>query len=580
MAPAAQIARTLLDGFDKHYRIFRVASVAAPELFRRQRWSELRAANRARIDLYDLRVQETVELLKRDPEARDESLWPSIKQAYIGLLYGHRQPELAETFFNSVATRVLHRTYHNNQNIFSRPAVATEHIEGEQPTYRCYYPVSTGLRRCLLQIVRDFGLDVPLAHPRRCTRNLLHALRSWEPARRKREPNFHIQVLSSLFYRSRGAYALGRVVNGARKALFAIALVHAPQGGLVVDALVKEKEDLANLLSVAHAYFLVDMEVPSSWIDFIHDALPEKPKAELYTAVGLEKQGKTLFFRDLHQHLKHSDDLFALAPGARGMVMLVFTLPSFPFVFKIIRDRFEPPKDTSRAHVMEKYRLVKMHERIGRLADTLEYADIALPRARFEPGLLEEMRRLIPGSIELTGASLTLRHAYVEQRLTPLDLYLREADALRREHGLREYGQALRELAACNIFPGDILPKNFGVSPYGRVLFYDYDEVCYLTECNFREMPSPRNEEDELRAETWYSVGPHDIFPEEFATFLFPTSEERARFRELHGELFTARFWLDAQSRVLEDIEPELYPYPPSIRFEPPALAPPLRAAG
>jgi isocitrate dehydrogenase kinase/phosphatase len=564
MDAALGVAREILAGFNKHYRIFREASVSARELFEKRRWAEIREVNRSRIDLYDTRAQETVEAVNRlFPTTADESLWPAIKQAYINLLYDHHQPELAETFFNTVAIKVLHRSYHNNRHIFSRPAVAAEHIEGTESTYRCYYPAKAGIRRTISQILSDFDFQVPWADQRRCMRNLVRAL--GKPV--KREPNFHVQVLSSLFYRNKGAYAIGRVVNGRQKTLFAISFRHDQRGELIIDSLIHEREHLANLFSVAHAYFMVDMEVPSSWIAFIHDALPEKPKAELYTAVGLQKQGKTLFFRDLHQHMKHSADLFAIAPGVKGMVMLVFTLPSFPFVFKVIRDSFAPPKDTSREHVIEKYRLVKMHERVGRLADTLEYSHVAFPLARFESALLEEMRRLIPSNIEIDGEYLIIKHLYIEQRMTPLDLYLRDAGETGLRQVIREFGQALRDLAAANIFPGDMLPKNFGVSSYGRVLFYDYDEVCYLTDCNFRPLHQSNDLDDELRSEPWYSVGPNDIFPEEFPRFLFSDAKARELFKELYGDLLSPGFWTEMQNKIRAGTEPDLYPYPEDLRF-------------
>lgn len=596
--PTRDIARTILSGFDKHYRIFRESSAAARELFEKKQWAELREINRSRIDMYDTRVLESVEKVSRQfPNIADDTLWPKIKKEYIALLYEHRQPELAETFFNSVAAKLLYRKYHNNQYIFTRPAVAAEHIEGAQPTYRCYYPMKTGLRKALDQIFSDFGLCLKLTQPRRCMRNLICSFRAQFPRERRQqgpqgsqqakaqpfklEPNFHIQVLSSLFYRHKAAYVVGRIINGSRRELFAIALRHDPshseftkndKGGLYIDAWVREREHLANLFSVAHAYFMVDMEVPSSWISFIHDALPEKPKAELYTAVGLQKQGKTLFFRDLNHHLKHSADTFVVAPGVRGMVMLVFTLPSFPFVFKVIRDSFEAPKDTSRELVMEKYRLVKMHDRVGRMADTLEYAHVAFPANRFDPDLLSEMRRLIPSNFEIDGEHLLIRHLYIEQRMKPLDIFLREADLSGDQklmrHGVREFGQALRDLAAANIFPGDLLPKNFGVSPYGRVLFYDYDEVCYLTECNFREMHDPRHFEDEMRAEPWYTVAPNDVFPEEFSKFLFAQDGARELFREMHGDLLKPRFWSQTQANIRAGKEDDLYPYPQELRLQ------------
>jgi len=583
MTPALDIAREILAGFNKHYRIFREASASAQQLFERQQWSEIREVNRTRIDMYDKRVEEAVEAITRRfpnlPNIRDEDFWSKIKQEYITLLYDHFQPELAETFFNTVAIKILNRPYYNNKTIFWRPAVAAEHIEGTQSTYHCYYLdygagydlKSTGIRNALFRIFADLNVKVSFAHPRRCLKNLIPAFREWiqkMPGSEKREPNFHIQMLSSLFFRNKGAYAIGRVIDGHQKYLFAISLRHDFEGGIRIDSFIHEREHLANLFSVAHAYFMVDMEVPSSWISFIHDALPEKPKAELYTAVGLQKQGKTLFFRDLHMHLKNSADQFAVAPGVRGMVMLVFTLPSFPFVFKVIRDSFVPPKDTSREQVKGKYRLVKLHDRVGRLADTLEYSNVVLPISRFDPALIEEMKNLIPSSIQFQNEQLIIKHLYIEQRMTPLDLYLADADDGRLKHGIREFGQALRDLAAANIFPGDLLPKNFGVSPYGRVLFYDYDEVCYLTDCHFRPLHQSSDLDDEMRAEPWYSVGPNDVFPEEFIKFLFRDFQARDLFRDMFSDLLSPRFWTEMQTKIREGKEPDLYPYPDFVRFK------------
>lgn len=571
MGPSLEIAKEILSGFNKHYRIFREANSMAPDLFAHQHWKILRKVNRTRIDMYDARVHETADrIFQFFPGVSFEAYWPQVKQAYINLLYDHFQPELAETFFNTVASRVLHRSYHNNSNIFSRPAVSAEHIEGTQPTYFCYYPSRTGIRRVLFQAFADFGLKTPVLRPRQCVTNVLDSFTNWSErllGNVRPEPNFQIQILSSLFYRNKAAYAIGRVINGIQKSLFAIAFRHSPEGGLLVDSFIHEREHLANLFSVAHAYFMVDMEVPSAWVSFIHEALPEKPKSELYTAVGLQKQGKTLFFRDLRLHMKHSADQFVIAPGVRGMVMLVFTLPSFPFVFKVIRDSFQPPKDTSREHVIEKYRMVKLHDRVGRLADTLEYSNVALPLSRFSTELLREMKELIPSNLETDGEYLIIRHLYIEQRMTPLDIYLHGADDARIAHGIQEFGQALRDLAAANIFPGDLLPKNFGVSPYGRVLFYDYDEVCYLTECNFRPLHDSSDLDDEIRAEPWFSVGPNDVFPEEFPRFLFSNPKARQLFSQQYSELLSPAFWVDMQNKIREGTEPETWPYPDKIRF-------------
>ena len=548
-----EIAATILDGFDKHYRLFRQIAAEAKERFERADWKSVREASRARIDFYDVRVREAaVNVLERFPNARsDDALWPQIKRAYIGLLYDHKQPECAETFYNSVACRVLERTYYKNENIFWRPAVSTEFIEGDKPTYRCYYPSVQGLRGALRAIVDDFGLRLPFEDLQRDLRYLLRALRLQIPRGYRRQPNFQVQVLSSPFFRNKGAYLVGRILNGNQEQPFAVSLRHtANPGALYLDALLLDTEHISSLFSLARAYFMVDMDVPSAWVSFLKQLMPGKPVSELYTAVGLQKQGKTLFYRSLQEHLKHSTDQFVVAPGARGMVMMVFTLPSYPYVFKLIRDSFEPPKQTSREEVRGKYLLVKHHDRVGRMADTLEYSDVAFPLARVEPKLLAQLRASCAQSLIESGDQLIIRHLYIERRMVPLDIWVREADDARLRRAIQEYGRAIRELAEANIFPGDLFLKNFGINRWGRVVFYDYDEIQYLTDLNFRGMPTPRDDSEETSGEAWFYVGPHDIFPSEFPTFLFTAGRQRELFRELHPELADAGWWRAQQEAI------------------------------
>jgi isocitrate dehydrogenase kinase/phosphatase len=287
--------------------------------------------------------------------------------------------------------------------------------------------------------------------------------------------------------------------------------------------------------------------------------------------LGLQKQGKTLFYRDFLQHLQHSSDAFRIAPGIRGLVMLVFELPSFPYVFKAIRDWYPPPKDTTRAQVKEKYLLVKHHDRVGRMADTLEYSGVAFPLARFSEALLEELRRCAPSLVEIEGDRIVIRHLYIERRMVPLNLFLHDAekagDDARVEHGIVEYGNAIRDLVAANIFPGDMLYKNFGVTRHGRVVFYDYDEIDYLTDCQFRDIPAPRNEEDEMASEPWYPVGRHDVFPEQFGRFLLGNQAIRRHFLAHHGELLTRAWWQSHKERILAGEVEDVFPYPQHIRF-------------
>ena len=567
------VARAILAGFDKHYRLFREAARQAKRHFEAADWSAMRNLARERIQMYDRRVHEAVETVRAAyPEAeRDESLWPAIKLAYIGLLHEHRQPECAETFYNSVACQVLHRRYYRNEFIFWRPAVATEHLEGDAPTYRCYYPRDKGLRGTLHAMIGDFGLANPFEDLRRDTRNVLRALRAHFPRPSRAYPSLQVQVLGSLFFRNKAAYVIGKIINGHREYPFAVPILQNERHELYLDALLLDPDQLQLLFSFARAYFLVDMEVPAAYVSFLRQLMPKKPRAEMYNAVGLQKQGKTLFYRDLHYHLKHSTDDFVVAPGIKGMVMLVFTLPSFPYVFKVIRDHFAPPKETDRQTVKDKYQLVKYHDRVGRMADTLEYSLVALPQERFAPELIEELRNQAASSIEFEGDQIVIKHMYIERRMVPLNLYLeeavREGDEARLRHALDEYGRAIKELAGANIFPGDMLLKNFGVTRHNRVVFYDYDEIAYMTDCNFRRIPPPASYEDEVAAEPYWSVGPNDVFPEQFERFLVANPHAREVFMQLHGDLTDPAFWTGKQARIRAGVQEDVFSYPESCRF-------------
>jgi isocitrate dehydrogenase kinase/phosphatase len=349
---------------------------------------------------------------------------------------------------------------------------------------------------------------------------------------------------------------------------FLLPVLHG-RGGLYVDAFIDDPDDVSVIFGFTRSYFLVDTDQPARLVDFLHSLVPTKSVAELYNSIGYNKHGKTELYRSFRRHLERSGDRFTVTPGIRGMVMAVFHLPSFPIVFKVIKDRFEPPKSVTHEEVRAKYRLVSQHDRVGRMADTHEFLDFRFPRERFEPALLEELRAVAGSSIEERGDEVTVRHCYTERRMIPLNLYLETASPAEAEHAVDEYGRAIKQLAAANIFPGDMLLKNFGVTRHSRVVFYDYDEISFLTDCRFRRIPEPRRPEDEFSGEAWYHVAPNDVFPEEFPRFLIGNPEVRALFHRLHGELFDAAFWRGLQERIREGAILTVYPYRLSKRFEP-----------
>lgn len=620
---AYDIAKAMIDGFDRHYRLFRSESARAKHRFEAADWLGQQRAQRERIEFYDLRVREASARLEREFKAGEQPMdvWQQVKLHYIGLLVNHHQPELAETFFNSVTTKILHRSYFQNDFIFVRPAVSTEYIENEEPaarpTYRAYYPTQSSMGECVVQMVRDFDLALPFEDLPRDAGYVLAAMQQrLGPA--KLRANFQLQVLSSLFFRNKGAYIVGKLINGFAEVPFALPILHKDAepgqgaesaaakwtslglpgvsgvartpGPLVIDAALFGEDDLLLLFSFARAYFMVDMGIPSAYVQFLRSLMPRMPRAEIYNALGLAKQGKTLFYRDFLHHLRHSTDQFRIAPGIKGMVMLVFDLPSFPYVFKVIKDYYPPQKDTTREQIKGKYLLVKQHDRVGRMADTQEYSEVAFPRMRFDDELIAELQKFAPSQLEISDrdgdgqVEVIIKHVYIERRMIPLNLYLQEAFEVgvaepgaqqQIERAVVEYGNAIKDLVAANIFPGDMLWKNFGITRQGKVVFYDYDEIEYITDCKFRKVPAPRHEEDELSGEVWYSVGPKDVFPETFEPFLLGNPAVRAVFMRHHADLLDAAFWQSHQARIRAGHVHDVFPYERSKRFANGGAAPP-----
>lgn len=567
---ARRIATTILDGFDRHYRIFLDITAAARDRFAAGDWQGQRQAASDRINLYTQRITEATERLKAEfdlQDAVDPELWREVKLRYIGLLYEHKQPELAETFYNSVFTWLFDRRYYNNDNIFVRPGLSTEFLDDSAPVYDSYYPRREGLTRSIRVLLRSLPCSLPFEDLNRDVRRLVRSIKQNSLPGLALRRHFHLQVLRAPFYRNKAAYIVGRAINGADVIPFVIPILNNGRGQIFVDTLLIDGDDIANLFSFARAYFMVETHTPAAIVRFLARMLPTKTKADLYTAIGLQKQGKTEFYRGFLHHLAHSTDKLEIAPGVKGMVMTVFTMPSYPYVFKVINDYFPPPKEVDRATVKRKYQIVKLHDRVGRMADTLEYSYAAFPIDRITQALLDELREKCGESLAFEGDKVIVRHLYIERRLEPLNLFFQEASPVNKENAIIGFGNSVKEMAAANIFPGDLLYKNFGVTRHGRVIFYDYDEIEFMSDMNFRRIPPPRTPEDEMAAEPWYSVAPNDVFPEEFSSFLLIDPDLRKAFMRHHRDLLDADFWKRIQADIAAGRQRDVFPYAESKRF-------------
>ena len=560
--PALAIARTILEGFDDYREHFRQITDGARERFEKAQWQQGQAASAARINLYEEKVSEVTARLRANfAEAvlLDIGAWPLVKSAYIGLIDLRFDDELSETWYNSIFCGLFSHDLISDGCMFihtTRPSLR----RARAAQTRIYTPVGR-ISAMLAQIFADYSFSEPYADLPADLRRIEAQLRENLPDWVCKDPDLKVELFSSVLYRNKGAYLVGRIYTRDEQWPLVIPLLHREGQGIQIDALITDEADVSIIFSFTRSYFMVDVPVPAEFIGFLKRILPGKHIAELYTSIGFYKHGKSEFYRALINHLATTDDQFIMAPGVRGMVMSVFTLPGFNTVFKIIKDRFSPSKNVNRATVIEKYRLVKSVDRVGRMADTQEFADFRFPLSQFEPECLAELLEVAAGTVEVEGDSVLIRHCWTERRMTPLNLYLENANEAQVREALEDYGLAIKQLAAANIFPGDMLLKNFGVTRHGRVVFYDYDEICYLTEANFRHIPAPRTPEDEMASEPWYSIGPLDVFPEEFPPFLFADAGQRKLFNELHGELYNADYWKGLQDAIRAGKVIDVFPY-------------------
>src|SRR5580698_1189777 len=498
----------------------------------------------ARIELYEQRVTRCVEVVAADlrPLLGNPAVWTDIRRAYETIVGRRPDSDFYRTFFNSV-TRDLFGTVGVNPEV-EFTATTVGRASGVVPirVYRVGGSMPTAVREVLTDLPFGAAIDDTDAAVHRVSAEIG---RYFQMGRQSGPPE-SIELIEPLFYRGMHAFVVGRLIGDSSITPLVISFDNSARG-VEVDAVMLSRADVGSLFGYSRSYFHVDLPVVSAAITLLRSFMPRKSIDELYTVLGRAKQGKTERYFSLQRHLDKSIDSFVHAPGERGLVMIVFTLPSHDLVFKVIRDRFGPPKTTTRAEVMERYQFVFRHDRAGRLVDAQEFKRLRLPRARFMPALAEELLGAAAESCRVEGEDLIIEHCYVERRLRPLNLFLREAEPAAAESAIIDYGAALRDLAASNVFPGDLLLKNFGVTSHGRVIFYDYDEIGLVSDCVFRDLPRARNDEEELSAEPWFHCGPRDIFPEQWLQFLSIPAALSEVFVRHHAELLTAAWWRQQQ---------------------------------
>ncbi|HAY41228.1 MAG TPA: bifunctional isocitrate dehydrogenase kinase/phosphatase [Gammaproteobacteria bacterium] len=563
-----KISSRILKGFEKHYTALQQNSFEAKEKFEKCQWDLLQEDSRLRLNFYENQVTNFCHDFRDffDVSSFDEMLWSNTKLTYTRIISTYKQPELAETFYNSVFCRLFDKRFYKNNFIFVKPSISTEFIDLNDPIVSSYCFDRDTIATTLRDIIESISFNVNFVDLDRDINRLEEQI--VKQLNLAKDDTVEFQIIKSPFYRRKGAYIVGKVVfqNMSTSPLL-ISMLNDKEKGIFVDAVLTEIKDISIVFSFSRSYFFIDTVYPAAVVDFLQSILPEKNKPELYSSIGLHKHGKNLLYRNLLQYSKLTNEKLTLAPGIKGMVMTVFTFPMFPYVFKVINDKFAPPKQCTPKTVKEKYFFVKSHCKVGRLADTWEFSNVAFPISDISPELMNELKEKVPSKLEIDGDLLIIKHLYIENKMIPLNLFMRNAKNDDLKHIIKDYGRAIDELINSDIFPGDMLTKNFGVTRQNRVVFYDYDEITPMNKPTFRKIPKPRNEHDELSLEPWYPVADSDVFPEEFRFFMFPDKNKKEIFDSKFSKLLDANYWCSVQESLKKSGVGDYYPYQDKYRM-------------
>lgn len=556
-------AETIRNDFDEFHVEFKALTKKAAGIFARRAWTEGQKLAITRLDLYKhyvARSESTLqEILQKD--FQDHATWRQLKLQFAQLVSKRRDGPIVESFFNSVLRKLFISQGIDEEIEFIDFERRVLNTNPEEPIYKRFYLGSDNLETIWSRILKAYRFDFQFRNLEGDVERIAKAIRNQIIERFGRlEEVDQMDMIRTVFYRNKGAYLVGKITKGNIQIPIVLPLIHF-EDGVQIDGVLFSKNDISIVFSFSRSYFLVDTENPVDLIHFLRPLMKQKNLSELYASIGYNRHSKTVLVKELYRHLESSDDRFVPAPGIKGMVMVVFTLPGFNVVFKVIRDKFGPTKNFGRQHVIDCYRLVFMHDRVGRLADAMEYEYLEFDKARISDEALHELLVECSETCFVEGDKVVIKHLFTERKLIPLNLYLEMVDEEKGKAAVIDYGNAVRELAAANIFPGDLLLKNFGVTRHGRVIFYDYDELCFLDQINFRTIPPPRYPEQVYSGEAWYTADENDVFPEEFGAFMVPRGPLKDVFMKHHADLFTAKFWKDMQALHASGQVADFFPY-------------------
>ncbi|HBH10520.1 MAG TPA: bifunctional isocitrate dehydrogenase kinase/phosphatase [Gammaproteobacteria bacterium] len=558
----AECSQIIYDGFIRYNNYFHRITRRARTRFEQRDWKGHQNDIVDRVDLYEKSVRRIVLALRRTlgPQLTDKNLWHDIRGYFANRLNQVPDNDFIKTFFNSTTRRIFGTEGHDPELEFISSG-PTDDLQLIMSLNIRRYPYWVSLQRIFETILDDFSFRVPYDDINLNATKISKKIKTYTNEKFSKDVEYlRFEFIDSFFYQAARAYLVGKLIHSEGESPIIIAFKNENRG-ISVDAVFLEEKEISLIFGYTRSYYFADPNSVIGTVHFLKSMLPKKPIDELYTVLGRLRQGKTERHRIFTEHLSKTKDKFVHADGEVGLVMIVFTLPSYNLVFKVIRDTFGAPKTISREDVISKYKLVSKHDRAGRLIDTQEFLNLKFPINRFSKELSKELLKNASISVRKENDNLILKRVYVERRVRPLNLYINEYSFEEAARAIIDYGEAIKDLAKTNIFPGDLLLKNFGVTQHNRIIFYDYDEVSLVTDCNFRDIPESNSIEDEMQADTWYYVGEHDIFPEEFIRFLSMNDELKAEFMKYHKDLLTSKYWRRIKNQHLKGQALLVIPY-------------------
>ena len=574
------VASLIVKIFESYLSEFLIITKRAKTRFEERDWRGARRDAAERLSLYEKVLSQAAIQIEGllGKGARDRQTWKSIKPMYARLIAGRSNEDVAETFFNSVTRKLLQTIGIDREVEFFYPQARSQVSDHRSPIYRQHTrePRTKDLMR---SIIRDHAFNAAYEDLERDLEMVASEvdLFLWPLIRDGK--HYSVEILNPCFFRNKVAYIVGRIVLDSRTIPIVLPLSNG-EHGIRIDSVLMQEADASNIFGFAYSYFQVEIETPSDLVAFLGSILPRKPLSDLYNAIGFYKHGKTEFYRDLHRFVHLSKEQFVIAPGMEGAVMIVFTLPNYDYVFKIMKDRpcflrsnRRTDKVIDKSEVRFRYRFVCSRDRVGRLVDTQEFENVRFRTKRYTKELLDEFKVAARELVSVHEDYVIIKHLYLQRKVKPLPLYFFEeenAQALRQV--VIDFGYFIKDLAATGLFPADLFNTwNYGVTAGKRVVLYDYDDVIPLESARIGHKPDPKNESEETSPEEeWIVAQSTDFFLDEIDTYVGIPSPLRGIFNAEHRDLFTLEFWETMKDRVSAGEIIDIIPYDRTKRFRGP----------